>query len=213
MTDSFLTGATVPPTVALALLQSLRAVDTPVEPSLEEEDLPQVLPRRLGLSSAVEEQIQRYARLRGHRGRLAAGEVASLFTLIARRPDARHVFAEAGRRLAEIQLSHHRIPPHVTRSILPGRVRYRLALRQLGHLAQRLNPGGHVRIERKPPGLIVEHCLPARAVSGSEGCALLGGAMEFLLRAYGTPDVVATHPRCEGRKEASCLWRPESQSD
>lgn len=203
----------MPHTVALALLESLRIIDTPAESGLEEEDLLELLPRRLGLSVAVEEQIHRYARLKGSRGRVRAQEVESLFSLIARRPDARRVFAEAGKQLAEKQLDHRSILSRLARSTFPRSARVYLAMRHVRRLAKRLNPDGEVRMERKSAGLIVRRCLPARAVSGSDGCALLGGAMEFLMGAYGVGEVAVTHPHCEGRQEESCIWRPERRPD
>lgn len=202
------TGGRVSPAVALALLESLRLIDTPPEDDPGDEDLPAV-PRRLGLSSAVEEQIHRYARLRRNRDGLPEQEVVSLFGLIGRRPDARLVFARAGLRLAELYLEDRGIPSRVASSAAPPGLRHRLALRHLGRLVQRANPGGQVRIERRPVGLIVQHCLPARAVGGSEGCALVAGAMERLLATSERCEVAVAHPLCEGRREPHCLWSLE----
>lgn len=202
----------VPPTVALALLESLRAVDTPPEEPGAHEYLPDiasVLPPRLGLSAAVEDQIHRYARRKSN---LPAHEVASLIRLIGRRPDARRVFAEAGRRLARAELNGKRLGSRLRRRALPMGVRHRLALRRVRHLARRLNPGAEIRTERKPPALIVVRCLPARAARGDAGCALLAGAMESLLRAYGAEAEVG-HPSCEGRHDGPCVWKLEGQPD
>ena len=72
--------------IALALLASLRDLDTPDDPeALAESDLPLNLRRRLGLSSVVVDQIRRYEQRKGD---VSAHEVASLFALIGRRPDA-----------------------------------------------------------------------------------------------------------------------------
>lgn len=201
----------IPPTVAAVLLESLRALDTPPEELVEHEDLPDIasaLPHRLGLSPAVEDQIHRYTRRKSD---LPAREVASLIRLIGRRPDARSVFEEAGRRLARRDMNGRRIGARLRRRTLPTGVRYRLALRRLRHLARRLNPGAEVRTERKPPALIVERCLPAHAAESDAGCALLAGAMECVLEAYGA-EAEVRHPSCEGRRDGSCVWKLEDRA-
>lgn len=205
-------GGRVPPIVALALLESLRAIDTPAEEPGEHEDLPDLasaLPHRLGLSTAVEEQIHRYARRKSD---LPVQEVASLIRLIGRRPDARAVFAEAGRRLARRDLGERRLPPRMAAAGLPAPARSRLALRRLRRLARRLNPGAEVSTERKPPALIVRRCLPARATDGDIGCALLSGAMASLLEAYGSGRPEVAHPSCEGLSGGSCVWKLDARS-
>ena len=51
----------VNPAIALALLHSLRATDTPDE-VIEDESFRVSLPRRLGLNEVVDAQMRRYAR-------------------------------------------------------------------------------------------------------------------------------------------------------
>ena len=204
MTDPA-TDARISPAVGLALLESLRSADLPDEESLEHLDLPEE-PRRLGLSAAVVEQIQRYGQLRERRDALPAREVASLFELISRRPDAGAVFGEAGRRLARRELGEPVLRFRLSSVTLPRSARYRLALRRMKRLARQVTPEGEVRVERKPPRLSVRGSLPARAVGGSDGCALLRGAMEAVLDAYRAGDVKIEHRRCEGRDDARCVW-------
>lgn len=199
------TDARISPAVGLVLLESLRSADLPDEESLEHLDLPEE-PRRLGLSAAVVEQIQRYGQLRGRRDALPTREVASLFELISRRPDAGAVFGEAGRRLARRELGEPVLRSRLSSLTLPRSARYRLALRRVKRLARQVSPDGEVRVERKPPRLSVRGSLPARAASGSAGCALLRGAMEAVLDAYRAGDVEVEHRRCEARDDARCIW-------
>lgn len=205
-------SGTVPSALALALLESLRALDTPAGEALGDEDLPAALPQRLGLSSAVERQILRYRRRAGKRD-VPAREAASLFALIGRRPDAERVFAEAGRRLAHHELRERRLPARLSTSALPERLRRRLALRRIRRLVRRVSPASEVRIEPEPPTLLVRRCLPASAAGGHDGCAIVRGAMEVILATYRAAAVRVAHVQCEGRSDPRCAWRLELQTE
>lgn len=195
--------------VALALLESLRAADTPAdEAALHESVLPLNLRRRLGLSSVIEDQIKRYADQGGDG--VSAHEVASLFELISRRDDAAHVFSEAGRRLAQTELDDRRLGARLGARALPHRARERLAWRRVRRIAKAVSPSGRVHIKRRPSKLVVEQCLPARAVESGSGCSLLHGAIERILDEYRAGDVRIVHEQCESRAEARCQWGVET---
>src|SRR5690606_21126730 len=85
--------ATIAPAVPLALLESVRAHDRPSE-VLEDEDLTVSMPRRLGLTDVIDSQIRRY-RANGRRA-VPLTEVADLFRLVLRRPDAEAILRAAG---------------------------------------------------------------------------------------------------------------------
>ena len=59
--------------------------------------------------------------------------------------------------------------------------------------------------------LVVESCLPARAVNGSEGCSLLSGAMESIFARYRIDDLSIVHATCEGDADERCTWRLEAE--
>lgn len=196
------------PRVALALLEALRSTDTPSE-LLEDEDVQQSLPRRLGLSSAVEAQIRRYRELASSRADLRASELADLLGLVARRPDAPTVFAHAGRRMARDRLERRRVRRRFVGIPLPEAVRRRLAFRVAGKIAREANPGGEFRIERSPRALVIEGSLPA-AASVPEACHLVRAALAECLDAHGLGSEAgegAVHPLCEARGDDCCLWR------
>ncbi len=195
--------------VALALLESLRSVDMPDEPQdFGESDLPLAFQRRLGLSSVVSDQIRRYEQRKGDG--ISGEEAASLFALISRRPDAARVFAEAGRRLAQTDLDGRRLGARLTARALPQQARERLAWRRVRRLAKSVSPQGKIRLKHKPHTLVVEHCLPARAVSHGAGCSLVVGAIERVLEAYRAGGHRVCHTQCESRSEGPCLWQVES---
>lgn len=196
------------PRVALALLESLRSTDTPAE-VLEDEDLQQSLPRRLGLSNAVEAQIRRYRKLASSKSELRAAELADLLTLVARRPDAAAVFADAGRRLARRRLDGRRVRRRLVGIPLPEAVRRRLAFRVARGVASDANPGSSLRTERSPLALVVERSLPA-ASEAPDACDLVRAALSESLEAHGVDaGDGAAHPMCEVRGDECCLWRAE----
>jgi hypothetical protein len=87
----------VPPIVPLSLLEALRNLDTPVEDGLDEL-AGEIVSKRLGLSSTVAAQIQRYQYALRRGGRVPLDECVAVFRLVSRRPDAALVFADAGGR-------------------------------------------------------------------------------------------------------------------
>ena len=152
----------VTPSIALTLLQSLQAADTPEE-RLKDEDVQQSLPRRLGLSTVVTTQIRRYAELDRDRGHLPAREVVELFQLVSRRPDAASVFASTGRRLAARDLRRRSRGVRWLGPRLPQPMRRLLCLRSVHRIARQLAPPGGARLEGKPPALVVRGGLLAQA--------------------------------------------------
>lgn len=87
--------ALVNPLAPLALLEAVRDADRP-ERVDEAEYVPELLNKRLGTTDTIYTQIRRYteAARRGHP--VSREEVVALARLIARRPDARAIFAAAG---------------------------------------------------------------------------------------------------------------------
>src|SRR5690348_10281734 len=85
----------VNPLVPLSLLEAVRDADRP-EGFEEAEYVPELLNKRLGTTDTIYTQIRRYTEAvrRGHP--IPNDEVVALARLIARRPDARAIFAAAG---------------------------------------------------------------------------------------------------------------------
>lgn len=204
-----LPAARTTPVVALALLEALRSSDTPEE-VLEDEDVQQSLPRRLGLSEAVGTQIRRYRDLKDRKAEMSARELVDLLVLVARRPDAGPVFARAGAWLARRQLEEGGLRRSVARAPLPDAVHRHLAFRTARSVARQVNPGAEVRIERKPPALVLEGSLPA-AAGVPEACRMVRAALATALSLHGLEAGAedGLHPLCESRGDSCCLWRPD----
>lgn len=179
--------------------------------ALHETDLPLSLRRRLGLTGVVEKQIKRYSELRDRKDRLSAQELARLLQLIGKRDDANAVFTEAGHRLAARDMQKSGLGRGVTSHAVPKGARAKLALRQARRLARDVSPGSKVLAGGRPPTLVIERCLPARAVNGGGGCSLLSGAIQSILDRYRVDDIAIVHTACEGHAEGRCIWRLEAK--
>lgn len=206
-----LSEARLPPIVAISLLEGLRAADAPRE-RLRDENLSESLPRRLGLSRAVDAQIGRYRDLRRQKTEVTGQEVVDLFVLVARRTDAETVFREAGTWMARQRLQKGKIRRRLSAFALPSPLRERLALRTARKAAAQVSPSGEARTERDPIALTLEGSLPAAACGSDEGCRYLAAVLQTALSAYrvhgpegGAPEVV--HPLCEARGDSVCVWR------
>ena len=86
--------------VGLSLLEVIRHLDLPKE-VLASEDPTRTMPRRLGLSDVVDQQIRIFRERVRKRERITDQQARDLFHLVLRRPDSEEAFLEAGKRLAE----------------------------------------------------------------------------------------------------------------
>lgn len=193
--------------VGLCLLEVIRARDLPTE-ILEAEDPSQTMPRRLGLSEAVEQQIRRFRMEAKKRGRITDEEMGALFGLVLKRPDAREVFFQAGELLAGKD-----VPAGGPSRWLPRRMGYALARREfrkrfralfgrsLGGFAHgpfSLEAPGHLLLDMDPRG---------------HACALLSGFAETILVRRLRAPVRVTHPTCVGAKHEICHWQAVESRD
>lgn len=205
-----LSDLAVSPLLALALLEALRSADTPRD-RLEDEDLQQSLPRRLGLSQAVAAEIRRYHQLLDAGESITGEEAGDLLTLVARRADAVQVFEEAGRWLARRRLEGS-LSGRFAGTPLPSAVRTRLALRTARGIAHTVTPGSVIDSETGPPALTVEASLLAAVTGSPDGCGIIRSAVEASFGAHqpGRQDTFrgeVVHPLCEARGDGCCLWR------
>ena len=134
----------VNPAIAIALLNSLRATDTPDE-VIEDESFRISLPRRLGLNEVVDAQMRRYAEIRDRRGVISPDEYGNLLQLIDRRPDAVTVFASAGRNLAEARFSEPSRFDRLRARFTPTGLRRRKLIRAMTNVARALEPGAAIQ--------------------------------------------------------------------
>ncbi len=193
--------------VALTLLEVIRARDLPTE-VLASEDPTRTLPRRLGLSEAVEAEIRRYREEARHRGRITDEQARDLFRLVLRRPDSEEVFLQAGEMLAGKDEAGRGIksfcPKKALFSLARRQVRRRMLVlfgREIGGFAHgpfTLEARGHLLLDMDP---------------GGDACALLTGFSAAVLSRYLRQPVRVAHAPCQAFKGELCRWTAVLESE
>jgi hypothetical protein len=185
--------------VALTLLEVLRHQDRPSE-VLESEDPSVTLPRRLGLSEVVDQQIRRYREEARRGGRGSDDEGKDLVRLFIRRPDAEELFFRVGRHLAgEKDRSRWQ-------KALPNPVSYALARRAVSKRLRRLFGR---RVGGFSAGLFT---LEGRALvfiqcdQGGDACNILSGFCQAMLDRHVGAGARVVHSLCESRRDPLCRW-------
>ena len=186
--------------VGLSLLEVIRARDLPTE-ILGAEDPSRTMPRRLGLSEAVELQIRRFRADVRKRGRMTDDEAQALFSLVLRRPDAQAVFFQTGELLAGKDAPLRGVGRWYPRPILfamaKRHFRRRISSlfgRSMGGFAKgpfTLEANGHFLLDMDPKG---------------NACALLAGFADSILTRYLGRPVAVKHGSCVSRGQELCRW-------
>ena len=195
---------TVPALIPLSLLEAIRNLDTPVEDGLDEL-AEEIVARRLGLSPTVAAQIQRYRQLADKGGRVDQDETISVFRLVARRPDAALVFADAGRRAARHARGKGRSAQTLSR-MSPAPIARRLGLRNVSRLAAAVFQG-EVRESEGTVELRMPAPLSIAALPQGEACVFYGSAYQELLRGLTGFEGALLHSACRAQGQDHCLWR------
>jgi hypothetical protein len=198
--------ATVPALIPLSLLEAIRNLDTPLEDGLEEQLAEEIVARRLGLSSTVAAQIQRYRQTAERAGGVPLDEAISVIRLVGRRPDAGLAFADAGRRAARYAARSSGRPAWtMLRASPPGWSR-RLALRAATRVARTTFDAD---LCTGTGGTEVRMSLPLSIQSLPDGiaCTFYGSAYSELLRWLAGFEGTMIHERCQVRGDEVCLWR------
>jgi hypothetical protein len=189
----------------LAILESVRHHDRPAE-VLEDEDLAASLPRRLGLTGVVDNQIHRYRIAQKRRERVSADQVTDLLRLVLRRPDSEPILREAGRAIAD----HHARKPlyriAALGRLLPRPLAHRVAKRIVRRLLRRIGGGVPLSVTGDPFQIQLHHPVTARVDRWGVACILYSAAIERAVEhATGTPPHVQ-HVSCETRGDPTCTW-------
>jgi hypothetical protein len=186
--------------VGLSLLEVIRALDLPSE-ILASEDPTQTMPRRLGLSEVVDQQIRFYREQVRRRARINDQQAQDLVHLVLRRPDSEEAFHRAGELLAG-----NLKPLKGLKRLYPEKARYSVARKEtrrrirslfgrpvggFAHGPFNLEARGHFLLELDP---------------GGDACALVTGLSQAILRRCFRQELVVHHVTCEARKHELCRW-------
>lgn len=190
--------------VALGLLRTLRDQDLPGE-VLDDENLTATLPRRLGLSDAVDAQIRRYEDAVRRRRRITDREMGDLIHLVTRRPDSREVFLRVGAEL------HGGERTKGIRRLMPRRLRRAMARRRIRQRLRGLFGRQVVSASGAPFRLESVDDYFVRFDPGGDACALITGLARSELARSGTDTGRLVHVRCRGRGDEACIWGLKDQ--
>ena len=189
----------------LSLLEAMRSFDRPVEDGFDATNH-ETRARRLGLSSTVETQIERYRDLAKGGAALPAEEVASVFRLVGRRADAELVLADAGRRAARHAARSAGLPFRMLRRSAPRGLRSWLGLRDAIRLSRRVFGARLAMGTWGPEAEIGSRFSPALSL-GEGACTFHGAALHELLRFLTGFEGAMVHESCCGRGDDVCRWR------
>jgi hypothetical protein len=191
--------------IPLSLLEAIRNLDTPLDDGLNEL-AGETVAKRLGLSTTVAQQIERYREDSGRNLQIETEEAVSVFRLVGRRADASLVFADAGRRAARhIARARGRIGQFLLRAG-PRALRRRLGARVARAAARRLL-GLELDLDHGSPELRLTDTLATRAGFAGTGCYFYSAVIAELLRVASGFEGAMVHERCRGRGDELCVWR------
>jgi hypothetical protein len=193
----------------LALLQSTRAHDRPVE-VLEDEDLSASLPRRLGLSGVIETQIHRYETAAKGGKRVPSDEFNNLLKLMLRRPDAETILREAGARVAQRQFES--VPPSWLKllRVLPKAVMIGAIRRATARLLKNIAGTTDVTVAGNPINARIKNPQTALLEPAGVACALYASAFEEISSLYLGRKTRVQQLRCVTDGGGYCGWQLET---
>lgn len=189
----------------LAVLESVRTHDRPAE-VLEDEDLTASLPRRLGLTGVVDNQIHRYGIARKRRERISYEEVGDLLRLVLRRPDSEPILREAGHAIAR---QHGRKPIYrlgVVGRLLPRTLSSRVAARTIRRLLRHIGGGVPLRVTRHPFRVEMTDPVTGRIDEWGAACVLYSAAIEEAMAGVTGSRPHVEHISCQSRGDETCVW-------
>ena len=192
--------ARVAAVVGLSLLEVIRALDLPSE-TLAAEDTTQTMPRRLGLSDVVDQQIRLYREQVRRREKISDQQAQDLVHLVIRRPDSEEAFLRVGELLAD----GVRAPRGVPR-LLPEKARFSRARRQTRSRLKALL-GRHVGgFAHGPFALEARGHFLLELDPGGDACAMVTGLSQAILRLNLQRSFEVQHVSCQARKHDLCRW-------
>lgn len=190
----------------LALLQSTRAHDRPVE-VLEDEDLSASLPRRLGLSGVIETQIYRYEVATRAGKRVPSDEFTNLLKLMLRRPDAETILRETGGRVAQRQFETVRPGWLKILRLMPRRIILRSIRRATTRLFRNIAGTTNVSVTGNPIHARINEPQTATLEPPGVACALYASAFEEMASLYLGRKVRVQQVKCASDGNRYCDWQ------
>jgi hypothetical protein len=191
--------------IPLSLLEAIRNLDTPLDDGLNEQDS-ETMSKRLGMSTTVAQQIERYRESAEAQEEVPAEEAISVFRLVGRRPDATLVYSDAGRRAARYAAGAAGIGAKVLLGVTPRPMRQKVGGRSAAKVAKRFLD---IPLELAPTGHQVRmtETMATRAGFPGSGCYFYSAVIAELLRVATGFEGAMVHERCHARGDDHCFWR------
>jgi len=194
-----------------SLLEAIRNLDTPLDDGLHEL-AGETVSKRLGLSTTVAQQIERYREHAQRNGSVPADEVIQIFRLIGRRPDAELVYADAGRRAARYAARAGGLGARLLLRASPRPLRRRFGTRTAVGVARRLLDL-ELEAGRGAPQMRLVETMATQAGSPGTGCYFYSAVLAELLRVLSGFEGAMVHERCRARGDPDCFWRAAEAGD
>lgn len=188
-----------------SLLEAIRNLDTPLDDGLNEL-AEETVSKRLGLSTTVAQQIERYRETAERNGEVPADEAISVFRLVGRRPDATLVYSDAGRRAARYAARAAGIGTKVLLGVSQGSLKRHFGIRSAARAARRLL-GIELNLRSGNPQLRLVESLATRAGCPGTGCYFYSAVTSELLRVASGFEGAMIHERCRAKGDDDCFWR------
>ena len=188
-----------------SLLEAIRNLDTPLDDGLNEL-AEETVSKRLGLSTTVAQQIERYRESAEDDGEVPAEEAISVFRLVGRRPDATLVYSDAGRRAARYAARAAGIGTKVLLGVSPGALKRHFGIRSAARVASKLL-GLEINLRSGNPQVRLKESLATRAGFPGPGCFFYSAVIAELLRVASGFEGAMIHERCRALGDDHCFWR------
>ena len=188
-----------------SLLEALRNLDTPLDDGLNEL-AEETVSKRLGLSTTVAQQIERYRETAEDDGKVPAEEAISVFRLVGRRPDATLVYSDAGRRAARYAARAAGMGTKVLLGVSPGALKRHFGIRSAARVASKLL-GLEINLRSGNPQVRLKESLATRAGFPGPGCYFYSAVIAELLRVASGFEGAMIHERCRALGDDHCFWR------
>lgn len=205
------TASAVHALVPQSLLEALRNLDTPLDDGLNEL-AGETISKRLGLSTTVAQQIERYQESADRNGTVSNEEAVSVFRLVGRRPDATLVYSDAGRRAARYAARAAGIGTKVLLGVTPGALKRRFGVRSAARVARKFL-GLEVSMRAGVPCVRLTESLATQAGFPGTGCYFYSAVIAELLRVAGGFEGAMIHDRCRAKGHDDCFWRASEAGD
>ncbi len=143
-------------------------------------------------------------------GDVEAQEIAALFTLVARRPDANLLFADAGRRAGRHAVSLTPRLLKLAHAGLPAHLRNRLGRRLVRRAAARVFD---IELTADCTSAAVGSECPASLLPGGQACGVYGSGLAELLRGFTSFEGACFLTQCRVRGGDCCRWSTQHEQE